>query len=168
MSQHVTETCNESNGLWLPLTEYAVKSGVSLSTIRRKIKSNTIQYRLEKGRYLILFQDEAGDSSDSDSMLHTPLNKVPERRPIESNQQLRKEPSIPTGVSVKEDAESDRLAIPLVEKAVRMVSQAFEHTLREKDERIRLLEQRNGELEERLNELRTLVRVLEDRYEVRY
>jgi len=162
MSQHVTETRNESNGHWLPLTEYAVKSGVSLSTIRRKIKSNSIQYRLEKGRYLILFTDEAYETPAP------ALNIVSSRRPTENAPQYR-EPSVSKATaSIKEDTDEDRIGIPLVEKAVRMVSQAFEHTLREKDERIRLLEQRNTELEERLNELRTLVRVLEDKYEVRY
>ena len=38
---------------WLPLTEYALRSGISISTLRRKIKSNGIDYRMEEGRYLI-------------------------------------------------------------------------------------------------------------------
>lgn len=38
---------------WLPLTEYALRSGMSISTLRRKIKSNTIEYKMEEGRYLI-------------------------------------------------------------------------------------------------------------------
>lgn len=38
---------------WLPLTEYALRSGMSISTLRRKIKSNAIDYRMEDGRYLI-------------------------------------------------------------------------------------------------------------------
>ena len=49
-----------------------------------------------------------------------------------------------------------------------MATEAFERALKEKDERIRLLEKRNAIQEERLNELRTLVRVLEEKYEVRY
>ena len=56
MSHPVQEVRNESVGQWLPLIEYSIKSGVSLSTIRRKIKSNSIPYKLEKGKYLILFQ----------------------------------------------------------------------------------------------------------------
>ena len=52
--------------------------------------------------------------------------------------------------------------------AVRMVSDAFEHAIREKEERIRLLEKRNRDLEDHLNELRLLVQVLEEKYEVRY
>jgi hypothetical protein len=38
---------------WLPLTEYAMRTGISISTIRRRIKSHTIAYKMEEGRYLI-------------------------------------------------------------------------------------------------------------------
>lgn len=38
---------------WIPLMEYAVRKGVSLSTLRRHIKANKIQYKVEHGRYLI-------------------------------------------------------------------------------------------------------------------
>lgn len=38
---------------WLPLTEYALRSGMSISTLRRKIKSNSISFKMEDGRYLI-------------------------------------------------------------------------------------------------------------------
>lgn len=41
------------SNLWLPLTEYALRSGMSISTLRRKIKSNAISYKMEEGRYLI-------------------------------------------------------------------------------------------------------------------
>lgn len=41
------------NANWLPLTEYALKSGMSISTLRRKIKANSIRFKLEDGRYLI-------------------------------------------------------------------------------------------------------------------
>ena len=50
----------ESNGSWLPLIEYSVRSGLSLSTIRRKIKSHTLTYRMENGRYLIFFEGANG------------------------------------------------------------------------------------------------------------
>lgn len=40
-------------GVWLPLIEYAVRKGISLSTLRRRIKANEIQYQLRNGRYFI-------------------------------------------------------------------------------------------------------------------
>ena len=139
MSQHVSETCNEGNGLWLPLIEYSVKSGVSLSTIRRKIKSNSISYRLEKGRYLILLQDSHHEEPQVERCIETEISKP---------------------ISVKTDSVTDN--------AVRMVSDAFEHAIKEKEERLCLLEKRNLELEEHLNELRLLVQILEEKYVIRY
>lgn len=39
---------------WIPLMEYSMKTGVSLSTLRRHIKANKVRYRIENGKYLIL------------------------------------------------------------------------------------------------------------------
>lgn len=38
---------------WLPVLDYAVNSRVSISTLRRRIKSNSLEHRLINGRYLI-------------------------------------------------------------------------------------------------------------------
>src|SRR5688572_11281515 len=136
MSVHVSETCNEGDGLWLPLIEYSVKSGVSLSTIRRKIKSNSVQFRLERGKYLVWYAPRT-------AFTPAPLKVVTDRsEPMK-----------------RSDGENE---------SVRMVSEAFEHALKEKDERIRLLERRSREMEDRLKELQLLIRVLEEKYEVRY
>lgn len=62
----------------------------------------------------------------------------------------------------------DPAQLPLVERAVQMVSSAFESTVKEKDERIRLLETRNRDLEERVVELQLLVKVMEEKYSVEY
>jgi len=58
MSHPVQDEQTESVGQWLPLIEYSMKSGVSLSTIRRKIKANSIPFKREKGKYLILFMGD--------------------------------------------------------------------------------------------------------------
>lgn len=42
------------NGQWIQLLEYAFRKGVSISTLRRRIKSKEIQYQLRNGRYFIL------------------------------------------------------------------------------------------------------------------
>lgn len=39
---------------WLPLMDYAVRKGVSLSTLRRRIKANQVTYKVEGGKYLLL------------------------------------------------------------------------------------------------------------------
>lgn len=43
---------------WIPLMDYAMKKGVSLSTLRRHIKANKISYKIENGKYLL--PDEGG------------------------------------------------------------------------------------------------------------
>ena len=44
---------DKEKGAWLPLLEYAVKKGMSLSTLRRRIKANKIQFQLREGKYYI-------------------------------------------------------------------------------------------------------------------
>ena len=39
---------------WLPLAEYSMKHQVSISTLRRRIKTEDIQFRFSDGKYLIL------------------------------------------------------------------------------------------------------------------
>ena len=50
---------------WLPITEYAVKNKVSVSTIRRRIKNQELKHKLEGGKYFILDEDENLDQSSS-------------------------------------------------------------------------------------------------------
>ncbi len=40
--------------LWIPLVEFSVQKGISLSTLRRYIKSNKIPWKLLEGRYLVM------------------------------------------------------------------------------------------------------------------
>lgn len=68
---------------WLPLTEYALRSGMSISTLRRKIKSNAISYKMEDGRYLIQSDEipegtRAVGFSSSDEPRH---HSIPTARP---------------------------------------------------------------------------------------
>lgn len=78
--------------LWLPLTEYAIRSGMSISTLRRKIKSNTISYKMEEGRYLIR-GDELADaprtfgfsSSDETSVSRS----IPASRPADTERDAK-------------------------------------------------------------------------------
>lgn len=39
---------------WIPLVEFSVQKGISLSTLRRYIKSNKIAWKLLDGRYLVM------------------------------------------------------------------------------------------------------------------
>lgn len=141
MTHPASRSEDATSGTWLPLVEYSIKSGLSLSTIRRKIKSNALPYRLEKGKYFILF---AGS---------------PSQPALESRA---------TAAPVPFLAPAPRREAPTEDATVQARFLSYERQLREKEERIRSLEVANRELEQRLEELRILVKVLEEKYEVRY
>jgi hypothetical protein len=42
------------NENWIPLVEFSVQKGISLSTLRRYIKANRIPWKLVEGRYLVM------------------------------------------------------------------------------------------------------------------
>ena len=42
------------SGNWIPLVEFSVQKGISLSTLRRYIKANKIPWKLVEGRYLVM------------------------------------------------------------------------------------------------------------------
>lgn len=50
-------------GEWIPLMDYAMKEGISLSTLRRHIKANKIRYQVENGRYLLFLPQKASDAA---------------------------------------------------------------------------------------------------------
>ncbi len=47
-------TLDLDNEKWIPLVEFSVQKGISLSTLRRYIKSNKIPWKLLDGRYLVM------------------------------------------------------------------------------------------------------------------
>jgi hypothetical protein len=44
---------------WIPIVDYAVLKGISTSTLRRYIKAQKIQYKIEDGRYLIKWDENS-------------------------------------------------------------------------------------------------------------
>ena len=51
---------------WIPLVEFSVQKGISLSTLRRYIKSNKIPWKLLEGRYLVM-DDGSFSTAKSDA-----------------------------------------------------------------------------------------------------
>ncbi len=62
---------------WIPLLEFALKKGVSLSTLRRHIKAGKIPFKVEDGRYL-LFDDSSGQMNPSLAGLQEDLQRAQE------------------------------------------------------------------------------------------
>jgi hypothetical protein len=62
---------------WIPLLDYALKKGVSLSTLRRHIKAGKIPFKVEDGRYL-LFDDSRDDINPSLARLEEDLQRAQE------------------------------------------------------------------------------------------
>ena len=54
-------------GAWISLMDYANRHCVSLSTLRRYIKSGKIKHQLENGRYLIWDENATAPTSGEDS-----------------------------------------------------------------------------------------------------
>jgi predicted DNA-binding transcriptional regulator AlpA len=69
---------------WIPLVEYAHKKGISLSTLRRHIKSGKIPYKVDQGRYLLF--------DDSDANAVKAIKPAPSLESLQSQlQQAREE-----------------------------------------------------------------------------
>jgi hypothetical protein len=124
---------------WLPITEYSIKHKVSVSTLRRKIKTNEIKYSFEDGKYLLL--DE----------------------PVTTHLQHRPSPNVDVGGINQEQAQPFSASPPVhldgpiltaANKLLVELKRAYTQILQEKEEQIL-------HLREEVTDLKTLVRVLE-------
>lgn len=128
--------------MWLPLAEYSMKHKVSISTLRRRIKTEDIQYRLEDGKYFIFDTDptattiaSGNTTTNSNSEAHRPS--------------LKSETPEPAAV-----AASGESVITAANRLLTDLKKAYTQVLQEKEEQIL-------SLKEEISDLRTLVRVLE-------
>ena len=129
--------------MWLSLTEYSNKHHVSISTLRRKIKSTEVKFRLDEGKYMILDSDEA-QAHDSSV-----------QRIVFSNEYNR-----PSLKSDKYSAEETKITEPgesVITAANRLLAdlkKAYTQVLQDKEEHISNLKEEN-------TDLKTLIKVLE-------
>jgi hypothetical protein len=72
-----TRAPSPTNEDWIPLLEYALKKGVSLSTLRRHIKAAKIPFKVEEGRYL-LFDDSKEPTPPSLTRVYEDLQRAQE------------------------------------------------------------------------------------------
>lgn len=72
---------------WIDLAQFASKYGVSQSTLRRRIRANTIAFRLERGKYFL--EDSATVLSEAPLFarnVNQPLATAASQRAIQSHQ----------------------------------------------------------------------------------
>ncbi len=144
---------------WLPLTEYSSKYQVSISTLRRRIKTEDIKYQFADGRYLILDQPQE----------HRPLPVSPSlKKPPVEQSPVWASSAAPTPSSPSTFVQSfDQVAIPaspqvntdepILTAANRLLTElkkAYTQILHEKEEQILHLKEEQADL-------KTLIRVLE-------
>ena len=131
---------------WLPLFEYSAKYGVSVSTLRRRIRQKSLHFRLDQGKYLVA--DVPLDRELLGSKRGFTFVETPKKRDF-SAPSLSKVPSKPI-VNRAPMAQETPTTLALVEE----IKRAYALILQEKEEQICLLK-------EEISDLRTLVRVLE-------
>lgn len=132
---------------WLPLTEYSMKYKVSVSTLRRRIKTEDIKFRFEDGKYLLLDEPPTGHQrnhrpslANQDASLKTRPSAAP-RSEIELRLQQR-------------DDLKDEPVLLAANKLLNELKKAYTQILQEKEEQIL-------QLKKEVTDLKTLVRVLE-------
>lgn len=141
MEIELSQSSFKESQSWLPLTEYSNKYRVSLSTLRRRIKAQTIQHIFSEGKYFIL---------DAPSVEYSPaVNTSPSQgfkstsRPSQSNQVEVNQSVLP-----KEDL------IGATHSLLGELKQAYAQVLQEKEQQI-------FQLKQEICDLKTLVKVLE-------
>jgi hypothetical protein len=143
---------------WLPLTEYSIKHHVSISTLRRRIKSDDIKFRFDDGKYFILDDEQKKAAAEE----HRPspssavqknsassfASRLSTQRPArEASQDLE----IP---SLQSNNESGESVITAANRLLTDLKKAYTQVLQEKEEQIYTLR-------EEIVDLKTLIKVLE-------
>lgn len=138
---------------WISLADYSLKHKVSISTLRRRIKNQDVEFQLEDGKYLLLDtpvgtappQPRRSASGEPSFAAPPPPKKIPVgplSQPVVTAAPL----------ATVSQVSSDRGDIQLL---VTELKKAYSIILQEKDEQVL-------QLREEIIDLKTLVKVLED------
>ena len=133
---------------WLPLSEYSSKYKVSVSTLRRRIKTEKVQVRFDDGKYLL--KDCPLKEHKTKSVKPTKTSPSGSFAPPPQNEEPEKvlDSQIP----------SEKATGPFLTAAQEMLNElkkAYRVILQEKEEQVLLLK-------DEVADLRTLVGVLEE------
>lgn len=151
--------------MWLPLAEYSIKHKVSISTLRRKIKAEDIQYRLDDGKYFIMDSEEEHRPSQTSAFSSAEFLAPPagaERysdRPLDRSHAAAatttfEHASARPAEKAKESSEGGESVITAANRLLSDLKKAYTQVLHEKEEQILALKEENADL-------KTLIKVLE-------
>jgi hypothetical protein len=141
-------TSEKSHSQWLLLTDYAVKYRVSVSTLRRRIKANSIRHRFDDGRYFLFDEAPLGEQPMNSHSSHAELKTMELPTPHSSPNSMQTEDRL-KGLNAEEG--------PILSTATRLLNElkrAYMSILQEKEEQL-------IQVKEEVSDLKTLVRVLE-------
>lgn len=122
---------------WLNIKEYSVLTGISISTIRRKIKENSIKFKQEQGKYLILSEED-------------------DIKPSIENQNTNEQNQSKTNIDF----------IKFAEKSISSINKLNFDLNQEKEKRLSIQDELIKQLKEEVSELRMLVKVLESNLKI--
>ena len=131
---------------WLSLTDYSHKYRVSISTLRRRIKTSEINFRKEHGKYLLKDEPNIDPAIDQDI-----------RFGMGATSQTAEDHNDPMLERFREEVASREGTEPVISTATKLLNElkrAYMNILQEKEEQIVLLK-------DEVSDLKTLVRVLE-------
>jgi hypothetical protein len=126
---------------WLPLNEYSNKYNVSTSTLRRRIRSNEIEFQFRDGKYWLKDVETARGYKSTTPIYTQPVMNMSQQQPPQ-----------------QQSVASTRSASEVADKLVTELKGAYVLILQEKEEMIL-------QLKEEVADLKTLVRILESENE---
>ena len=136
---------------WLPLAEYSMKHQVSISTLRRRIKSDEVKFRFDEGKYLILDEDPTKVAFAEE---HRPsLKSEVQKTSALATQDREAMVDRQTNVSFH-GQDSSESVISAANRLLLDLKKAYTQVLQEKEEQILVLR-------EETMDLKTLIKVLE-------
>lgn len=136
---------------WLPLAEYSMKHQVSISTLRRRIKSDEVKFRFDDGKYLILDEDSSKVAFAEE---HRPsLKSEVQKNSAQATQDLEPQADRQTNNSFQTQDPSESV-ISAANRLLLDLKKAYTQVLQEKEEQILALR-------EETMDLKTLIKVLE-------
>lgn len=140
------------NNGFLPLTEYSSKYKVSISTLRRRIKTEDIRFLFEEGKYLI-----ADEPLSTHQRVHRPSLNQSETALVGAQVVAPKETEFVDSMTLMNNKD-DASILASANRLLNELKKAYSQILQEKEEQIL-------NLKEEVSDLKTLVRVLESENE---